>query len=170
MVVIFGRYYFGTKARWFRKDWCRHCDKEVRAIGSRPFIMLHLYWIPFLPLGFWRRWRCVECGKTPHSPARARRPIKFLLAGFLIFMAVYLWMVDMEGAPSSAGLWASRLFFTVLALGTTLWALRPADSRPWREQFRHLGPCEDKECPSCHREITEGPDGWQCSECRIERQ
>lgn len=47
----------------FRNDYCLARGEERRAVQVRTFDVGHIFWIPILPAGFWKRWVCTVCGK-----------------------------------------------------------------------------------------------------------
>ncbi len=87
MIVIWGRYRFFAKHVAFRNDFCLRCGEETIALAERTFDVLHFFWLPFLPVGFWRRWFCSECGYKPSHPPRTRKAFKWAGVGILALMA-----------------------------------------------------------------------------------
>ena len=73
MVIIHGVYHWSPKQVEFRNDYCLSCSAQRRAIRVRTFDVAHLFWIPILPLGFWKRWK--RCPRfATHSVANLGDP------------------------------------------------------------------------------------------------
>jgi hypothetical protein len=56
MILVHGFYRFKPKRVAFRNDFCLACAKAVRAFQVRTFDVLHVFWIPLLPV--WHRPKC----------------------------------------------------------------------------------------------------------------
>jgi hypothetical protein len=91
MFIIYGTYRLAPRLVAYRNDWCNHCDRRVLAHQWRSFYLGHLFWIPFLPLGFHKVWRCKVCAKNPRE--RVRTSIGRIVAGLLAFSVVVVLMV-----------------------------------------------------------------------------
>src|SRR5437588_6702159 len=50
----------------YRNDFCVSCAAPRRAFQVRSFKAYQFYYIPIVPLGFWREWQCSACGRDPH--------------------------------------------------------------------------------------------------------
>ena len=85
MFIIHGAYHFWPKPVAFRDDYCLSCQSPRRSIAIRTLDVGHIFWIPVLPVGFWKHWKCISCGKDPHVNPKTRR--SFLWAGLLCLIA-----------------------------------------------------------------------------------
>jgi hypothetical protein len=86
MRIVRGAYYYRRKPVAFRNDYCLSCNAPRRSIAIRSFDVGHFFWIPILPVGFWRHWVCSVCGRKPHS--RKRRLLKWTTLHSLITISV----------------------------------------------------------------------------------
>ena len=75
MFIVFGTYRVAPKLVAYRNDWCNHCDKPVLAQQWRSFYLGHWFWIPVVPLGFYKTWRCKVCTKNPEIAFALRRAV-----------------------------------------------------------------------------------------------
>ena len=83
MLILHGHYRFRTRKYSCRNDYCTQCKRTTFTEGFRSFRMLHLFFIPLIPLGFFTDWRCTSCGNNPLG----RRPLPrgLALTGFALF-------------------------------------------------------------------------------------
>src|SRR5437879_4143615 len=77
MLIIRGAYHFRPTRVAFRNDYCLSCQAPRRAIAVRSFDVGHFFWVPILPVGYWRHWKCSECRRKPHSNLKLRRRLKW---------------------------------------------------------------------------------------------
>jgi hypothetical protein len=84
VLIFYGFYRFQQKRVAFRNDYCRSCAQPRRSVQIRSFNAGHIFWIPILPLGYYKRWLSTACGRDPHV-LRGRRP-GFKWAGLIILM------------------------------------------------------------------------------------
>jgi hypothetical protein len=84
VLIFYGFYRFRQKRVAFRNDYCRSCAEPRRSVQIRSFNAGHIFWIPILPLGYYKRRLSTACGRDPHV-LRGRRP-GFKWAGLIILM------------------------------------------------------------------------------------
>src|SRR5258708_19818438 len=105
-------YSFGRRLVAFRNDFCLSCGVARIAYRHRTFDVIHVLFIPLLPLGFWKRWYCGICGRNPHAIGRSSRPFKIILAALLGILAVSTFLA--EAGPKDVGvMWFLRAFFGI---------------------------------------------------------
>lgn len=90
IALVFRAHRLATKPRAYRRDYCCTCEGEQLSIQWRSFVLLHLYFIPLLPLGFWREWRCKQCGQDPAF--RENTWARILRVGGVLFGAGAIWV------------------------------------------------------------------------------
>jgi hypothetical protein len=169
LFILHGIYYFDRKTVAYRNDFCLSCAGPRRADRIRSFVVLHIFFVPLVPLGFWRMWRCSRCGRSPHSRPGESRWYKWLLAAFFATLGLATWL-----APESGGLklWSIRIMF----LGFFLAALQSAiRSKPdfrrrlkLKEKLAEIQPSSMSICQLCNRPMIIG-EGCRCSACGAER-
>jgi hypothetical protein len=164
MLIVFGTYRLAPKVVAYHNDWCNHCDKPVLAQQWRSFYVGHLYWIPFLPLGFHKTWRCKVCTKNPR--ARLRTSLGIIIAGLIAFSLIF---VIMLAAPyrgeEAVPFWVMRLVFGSLALLFALWLKSRLKEVP---PDKHVDPLTNNRCLVCDGMMTDYPQ-WHCVDCGVIR-
>ena len=170
MLIVHGVYHWRRQVVAFRNDFCLNCELPRVAFRHRTFDVLHVFWLPVIPLGFWRRWHCQACGRNPHVTTRTRKGFKWAGVVVLAVVTVAFWVVPPHQMGDTVAIWGVR----IAALIGTVWALRAAvkSRAPLRleEHLRRIQPNEDKTCPMCHAELYQAPDGRRCIRCGIQRQ
>ena len=166
MYVVHGLYRFAPRGVAFRNDFCLSCNSPRVALQVRSFYAGHLYWIPVLPLGYWRRWVCSACGKDPHAHHKTRRTFKLGLVFILLLMAASLWVVP-QGRAQPLELWIAKIGL-ILAIGAAVWwatlGHRPAANL--REQLSRVQPFRDPRCPFCGGELNRSRE-THCGACEL---
>jgi len=152
----------------YRNDFCVSCDGPRRAHLIRSFKAYQIYYIPVVPLGFWREWLCSECGKDPHVYSRELRRMRWgmvMLTGFFSIAGVVA-SLDQESAIATR--WLLRLLFPALFFGALWFALRKKPEPSVREKLKEVSPNLDNTCALCDGALVQN-HGWRCSECHAER-
>jgi hypothetical protein len=89
MFIIHGIYHWRPRRTAFRNDYCRACKAQTVSVLIRTVDVLHLFWIPVLPLGVWSRWFCMRCKSRPHQNVATRRGFKIAGAACLALMTLH---------------------------------------------------------------------------------
>ncbi len=115
MFIVYGVHRWKAKRVAFRNDFCLACGEARRAVQVRTFDVGHIFWIPILPAGFWKRWVCTVCGRDPHITTKTRRGFKWVGLFILVLLAAVLWMAPVE--PNAAAVsWSLRIAASVGAV------------------------------------------------------
>jgi hypothetical protein len=110
MLIVHGTYRLAPRLVAYRNDWCNHCDKPVLAQQWRSFYVGHVFWIPCLPLGFYKTWRCKVCTKNPRD--RLRTSVGMIVAGLLAFALIFVIMLFAPYSGKEAAMfWGMRIAF-----------------------------------------------------------
>jgi len=163
MFIVTGAYHFWPKRVAFRDDYCLSCAAPCRSIAVRSFDVGHIYWIPILPVGFWRHWRCMACNRDPHVSPKTRR--SFLWAGLLCLVAVsvVLWALPSNAELGASG-WILRFAAPAAAVALFVYLLRVPSTTSLRERLAAIPPATDAVCPFCSTPLLAGPR-WSCPGC-----
>lgn len=167
MIVIHGVYHVAHQMVAYRNDYCRTCDAPRLAFQHRTFDILHVFWVPVLPLGLWSRWRCSACNTHPHQRVRTNRGMMWAGVMCLLLFTVAFWEVD--PGQDAAFTWSMRVaapLGTVLAVRAALKATPDVDLK---ERLRLVEPIMAASCPVCHVGLMPAEPWWRCPRCRIER-
>lgn len=171
MLVVFGTYHFWRRLVGYREDFCLGCRAPRRAHQVRSFEAAHLFWIPLLPLGFWRRWHCAECGLNPHRRAQSSPLLKFLGAALCAVMALVMFSSPGQNARESLGIGAVLLAIGAGCVFSALYA--PKDLR-LKDELHKLPREQGHDCAICGGNL--GPETLQgqsrvrkCQNCGVQR-
>lgn len=131
MILIFGTHRFAPRPAGERDATCRSCDETVTAVRESTFDMIHLFWIPLIPLGRHERWRCPSCGADPFAPIQSRF-IRVVLVCIVLATAAWSWVAHPSKIDETS-LWIIRGLLTLIFLGVLYWAAKPFDADPNEE-------------------------------------
>lgn len=166
MLLIHGSYHFWPKRVGFRNDYCLSCRAERRSVAMRTFDVGHVYWIPILPVGFWKHWQCGTCGKEPHTSPSTRTSFKWAGLVLLILFSGMSWFASAR--PADGFDWAFRIGGPIAA-GLLLWhLLRSPKGVSLRKALKSVVPANDMTCPFCQTPLLAGPR-WTCPGCGVAR-
>ncbi len=167
MVVLYGIRGVMRKVVAYRNDFCLWCEVPQRAHRVRSLKTLHIFFIPVLPLGFWREWQCSVCDRNPHGTPRHRGRIG--LAYFFGMAAAVVWVSPgSETGNSIAVTWVLRVVLTIV-FGIVLWyALKHPSNIRLAEELKEIEPAQENSCPFCNSPVVLN-DGWRCSNCGVQR-
>lgn len=96
MVFVYGIYRWKPKRLAFRNDYCLKCDAPRRAVQVRTFNVGHIFWIPLIPAGSWKKWVCTACGRDPHVSVKTRRGFKWVGLVILLLFSVLFWAMPVD--------------------------------------------------------------------------
>jgi hypothetical protein len=172
MFIIYGTYHFKKQITGTRMDFCNACLHETRTELVRAFRVGHVYYIPFLPLGWHAQWVCTACGADPRARYQTSPGFWKFVGGFFaalfLFLAVLMWlMTDYSGAE--AIVWSLRFVFPALAAGIIYLAfVRPtAPVDVLHDDKRRLvTPHATDKCLYCDGLLNSHPYPY-CPHCRI---
>jgi hypothetical protein len=173
MLLIHGVYHFWPKKVAFRNDYCLSCEAPRRSIAVRSFDVGHVYWVPLVPVGFWRHWSCSVCRRDPHANPKARRAFKWIAMVCLVLLSAMFWSVpanpDLEVLP-----WVLRIFPMGGAIALFIQLMRTPIEPSLRERLAAILPAVDSICPFCSTplcagSIAAGSSRWLCPACGAER-
>jgi len=167
MIVIFGYRAFGSKPVAFRDDHCLTCAKTVVSLQLRSFYWLHLFWIPLVPIGFWKVWRCPSCGQPPHARTRSSpKLMRLLVAITCAVAAIAAWgsPVESDGAVLQ---WLLRLGAPVGALGAVAWYVWTPRDPNLAAILRTIPPSRTTQCPICSGAVAD--TAATCTSCGARR-
>ena len=168
MLIVYGVYRWMAKRVAFRNDYCLACGEARRAVQVRTFDVGHIFWIPILPAGFWKRWVCTVCGKDPHVTTGTRRGFKWVGLFILVLLAVVLWMAPVE--PKAAAVsWSLRIAASVGAVLVLRHLLRTPKEPTLYERLASIEPARDTVCPFCGAQMLVLGSQCSCPACGVVR-
>jgi hypothetical protein len=165
MLLIHGTYRLAPKLVAYRNDWCNHCDKPVLAQQWRCFYLAHFFWIPCLPLGFYKDWRCEACTKNPRDRVRAATGI--IVSGLLVFSLIFgVSLFGPNRGEEASVVWGTRFVFGSLAAVFAFWLRSRLTELP--AATKRVEPLRNDRCLVCGGRVTDYPK-WHCVDCKIVR-
>ena len=159
----YGVYHLGRKLVACRADYCTNCLRPTFTEGFRSFAILHVWFIPILPLGFRIRWVCSDCHRDPERqrPDNMGIVVAGALAGALmIFISI---MVSLESNNLEA--WPLTLFGAAL-LSVCLYLLHSSRRTRYAAGKSGVTPLPTDACPYCREPILPGAKP-ACQACGI---
>jgi len=167
MLIISGVYRWWPKRVAFRNDYCLTCGAERRSVCIRTFDAGHIFWIPILPVGFWKHWFCTVCGRNPHVLPRTQHSFKWVGLIVLTFLSVLFWAAPVT-PDFVVGTWIFRLGALVAAALLLLHLLRTDKDPSLKEKLATVQPAADTICPYCGTPLIGGVH-WSCPGCGVVR-
>jgi len=167
MFIIHGVYHWWPKRVAFRNDYCLSCQAASRSFAIRTFDVGHIFWIPVLPVGFWKHWQCTRCHSEPHTSPGTRPFFKWTGVCLLALLAVISWVEPVEPPDE----WVNWLFRIGAPLGGVVLlvnVLRTPRTLSLRKALKSVTPAADILCPFCASPLLAGPR-WFCSGCGVLR-
>jgi hypothetical protein len=152
----------------YRNDFCISCDAPRRAHRVRSFKAYQLYYIPVVPLGYWREWQCSECGRDPHVYPGTPRNVRWALVLLSGFFAIAGVIASFDEQRSTATMWLMRLVFPALFFTAVWFALTKRPDRALREKLKAVSSDQDNTCALCGGALIQD-HGWHCSQCGAEK-
>lgn len=169
-MVTLGIRMIGRKARAFRSDRCRACERDVVSVRQRKWVWLSLFYlIPLLPLGFRNVWICQGCGES--TEAQPRTSLRGKLLYLVLAMAIIAVGFSAPADPTAPDEEPPKTVFFVLGgvLGAySLWkALRHERIATRAETLEGFEPVEFDACPLCNSTLEEQAAiaAWSVTRC-----
>jgi hypothetical protein len=163
-MLLHGHYEFRTRRAVCRNDYCTQCQRAAFTEGFRSLCVIHIFFIPLIPLGFVTDWRCTSCGKDPLSRRPLPRPLAWAGLAFSLFA-----LIAAFAAPGIQDEWEERLLmaaiFGVFALLTT-WSLLSKKRARYEALRRRVEPLKTDDCPYCHAPMLHRAT-IRCEQCRV---
>jgi len=168
LFIVYGVYRWKAKRVAFRNDYCLACGAARRAVQVRTFDVGHIFWIPILPAGFWKRWVCTVCGRDPHVTTKTRRGFKWAGLLILVLFAAVSWAMP-EQPDFVAGAWIFRIALPVGAILTLVHLLRTPKEPTLKARLATIPPAADTVCPFCGAQMLRLASQCSCPVCGVVR-
>jgi hypothetical protein len=169
MFIVTGAYHFSPKRVAFRDDYCLSCRAPRRSIAIRTFDVGHVFWIPILPVGFWKHWQCTVCRRNPHVSPKTRRSFQWAGLLCLVAVSVILWAAPADMGLGATG-WILRIAAPAAAILLLLYLFRSQREPSLRERLAAIPPAMDSICPFCATPLHVGTGSrWSCPGCQVVR-
>ncbi len=166
VLIVHGVYHWKRRLVGFRNDYCIRCDAIKLALQQQTVDVLHVLFVPILPLGVWKRWRCATCGSDPHARVRTYRSVKWAGTMLLGFITGVGWMASTDGYRGDGGcVWSLRIggaLAFALALRSTIKSPPDADLAT---RLRAVPPLDHSVCGICGGSLASVGAELKCSKC-----
>lgn len=170
MLIVFGVYRWQPKRVAFRNDYCLSCGEARRAVRIRTFNVGHIYYIPLLPAGYWKRWLCTVCSRDPHITTKTRRSFKWAGLFILLLFSVAFWALPAEFDPElGIWLWILRMGAPLGAVLTFVHLLRTKKEPSLESKLATIQPATDTVCPFCGAQLLILASQCSCPLCGVVR-
>ena len=166
MLIVYGVYRWKAKRVAFRNDYCLACGEARRAVQVRTFDVGHIFWIPILPAGFWKRWVCTVCGQDPHVTTKTRRGFKWVGLFILVLVAFIFW-ADSPEPDAVAAFWIGRIAAPVGAALLLRHLLRTPKEPTLKARLETIQPATDTVCPFCGAQLLVLGSQCSCPACGV---
>jgi hypothetical protein len=168
MFVVYGTYRLRPKRVAFRNDYCLWCSQPRRSVQIRTLVVWHVFWIPILPLGFWKRWRCTACGRRPHVSTKTRRSSKWAGLFVLLILSAGFWAEPIEPDFVTVS-WIIRIGAPLGAMLVFAHLLRTRKVSSLKEGLAIVQPASDTVCPFCGAHLLVFSSHCSCPVCGVVR-
>jgi hypothetical protein len=170
MLIIHGTYSWWRKLVAYRNDYCLTCSAERVAFQHRTWDFLHVFWVPLVPLGPWKRWHCGVCGQNPHASQATRKSLKWVGVVCLALFSLAPWGVSTrEKRDDEAFIWIVRLGGPVVTAWAAWATLKSPPDVRLKDRLRAVAPLMDSTCPMCNVMLFPSEPAWRCPSCGIQR-
>ncbi|RYD34274.1 MAG: hypothetical protein EOP85_19990 [Verrucomicrobiaceae bacterium] len=163
--MIQGTYKVGMKRVACRNAYCDTCARPRFTECFRSWLILHVFFIPLLPIGFIRRWFCSVC-RHQVDGGQSIRPY-ILRAGLvacriMVAAGVIMW-VNGAGRDFSVG-----FIFIWGVLAVTFATLRKKQVyRDYIASVVKVEPLRTDQCPYCHSPLFAKATP-RCERCKVD--
>lgn len=162
-MILHGICHFGNKRVACRNDYCTVCEAPTFAEGRRSLVMLHVFFVPLIPLGLKVRWFCTACRQETDvkRPSRTGMLIAGILFGFfMMFVGVMTLILNQE--PKG---WAV-IGMGLVTAGALIWLKQRQDYHAYEIAKRDIVPLSTDFCPYCRDPLLAGTTP-RCYSCDV---
>lgn len=163
MLIFYGSYKVLPKVTRYRSDWCNVCNKEVVSYQFRHLYIGHVFWIPLLPLGRYKIWRCTQCKLDPRT--RVKTSAGFYIGGIIALLLLLALLIFHEVNQEPATRFGLISACVVGIAGLSI-ALRHKLREP--PISRVVKPLDGHTCLVCHTQLPGGEEPI-CTSCGAQR-
>jgi hypothetical protein len=164
-----GTYHIGKKVVAFRNGYCVSCAATRRIDGIQAFKIFHLLFVPLVPLGFARIWRCSVCHYNPNADLRVGLAGKWFWALLFGIVSVTGWFETKPNPKTDwlilVGLW---MIFALLLWHAVFMTRRYEAIRTATRKDGYKNPADETVCPFCGSMFMLG-ERVICQYCGVER-
>ena len=183
MIFLHGHYKFFRRRAAVRHVWCTVCKQPRLAVGHRSLLVIHLFWIPVLPVARVTDWSCASCGNNPKAnltarPSAMRRTLVLagvlLVAGLWVLAETFLNRRDPLGGSDTSVADGFAGGVTLLIMGGIFGfmarrQLRRTAELGFDDGKTEVAPLSGDSCPLCG-DLMLTRDNPRCERCQVDIQ
>lgn len=183
MLLIHGHYKFFRRRAAVRNVWCTVCKQPRLAVGFRSLLVIHLFWIPVLPVARVTDWVCAGCGNDPKAnltarPSAMRWPLVIagllMVAGLWVLAETFINRRDPLGGQDTSVADGFASGVTLLIMGGIFGfmarrQLRRTATLGFDDGKTEVAPLSGDNCPLCGV-LMLTRDNPRCEACQVEIQ
>jgi fatty acid desaturase len=175
MIYIYGFYRFAQKQIGYRNDFCLTCKTECLAQQWRSFNCGHLFFIPILPFGVFKRWLCPICKLNPHTPPSSKgyKVLVTTLVGIIVALILLTLVLNYTSPPKPddppremGAIWIMAAIFGTVFGFLVRWTMHHVPSPDLPEKLRQLKPASRDVCAYCNAKLSSEAF---CEACQLQR-
>jgi hypothetical protein len=163
--MVHGTYYFGRKRVSCRNAYCTTCRAPRFAEGLKSVVVLHLCFIPILPVATAIRWFCKSCGNEIDARRPSRPWILVVGAMFGLLMTFVGVMVLIDGHNRESAL-GCLIFGPLMVIGL-IYMIRKQDYRGYVGSQENVPPLKGDRCPFCEAPLLAAVTP-HCHACNVD--
>ncbi len=152
--MIHGTYRFGKKRVACRNAFCTTCGAPRFAEAFRSLIVLHLFFVPLLPLAVSVRWICTSCGKEIDA-RRPSRPGILFVGSLLGLLLMVIGLITLGQGKEKDTAWGCLLLGPLLIAGMVHELLKKGHHR-YEAAKQAVPPLRADQCPYCRSILLSG--------------
>lgn len=181
MLLLHGHYKFLPRRVAVRNAWCTVCKQPRLAVGMRSLVVIHLFYIPVLPIARVTDWFCASCDNDVRANITSRPRILrwgLVLAGLLLTAGLWVLIHALltgedaltakgsetgEGVASGATLMMMGAVFGWVAF----WENRRIRTQGFDDGTTPVAPLAGDRCPLCG-DLVLIPGNPRCDRCQVD--
>ncbi len=156
MFVIYGWYKWGRKFVGYKKDLCHRCKIKTIWHRMRFFPVVHIFWVPLIPLGMYKEWICDQCRQSPKTSFSMVGVIALGVAGAVFsFISLFALSAGFKGDRESLQIGAIMFCISLVFWGGMILAVRHSNKQKLLRQaaFEKEDSMLNEPCLYCNGEI-----------------
>lgn len=145
--------------------YCPVCRVPQLAVGKRSIVVLHILYIPVLPIGWRTRWYCLDENHDIGAARPSRKSILSLGIGLCVFFILLSIISGISGEYSTEE--AIGIASLAAIIGALLIRAKSSEEHLYYKVGNELvEPLKPDYCPVCLNALNEQKNSY-CSSCKV---
>ena len=163
--MLHGTYHFGGKRVACRNAYCTNCRNPRFAEGLRSLVVLHIFFIPLLPVATTVRWFCSTCRKEIDI-FRPSRPWILIAGVFFGLLMTFVGVMILINSPDKEGALGCIILGLLMVVGL-VYMIRKQSYRDYVSAQDAVPPLQGDHCPYCEALVLQA-EKPHCHACRVD--